>query len=116
MIKTAKLWLGCSVLSFTIAMTAGVAHAKGEKLGVFYMNSLGFFVQVGQGIKGVVEANGGGEIMESVSNDNPVPESAFADTVISAGVDAVIISPTSIDASVVAVERIVNAGIPVIML
>jgi ABC-type sugar transport system substrate-binding protein len=109
-----KLRLCCSILALVAGLSAGVAEAKDETLGVFYLNSLGFFVQIGDGIKAVVEEQGGGEILETVSNDNPVPESEFADTIISAKVNAVLISPTSVDASVVAIERIVEAGIPVI--
>ncbi|MFS4436863.1 substrate-binding domain-containing protein [Paracoccaceae bacterium GXU_MW_L88] len=112
--KTYKFRTSCIALSVAASMMAGAAYAEGESLGVFYMNSLGFFVKVGEGVKDVVAEQGGGTIMESVSNDNPVPESEFADTVISAGVGAVIISPTSADASVGAVERMVDAGIPVI--
>lgn len=104
----------CAALAVAVSTIATPTLAQDVKLGVFYMNSLGFFVQVGAGIKEVVDANGGGEILESVSNDNPVPEAEFADTVISAKVSAVIISPTSVDASVGAIERIVEAGIPVV--
>lgn len=102
-----------SALAVAATLLAAPAMADETRIGVFYLNSLGFFVQVGEGIKEVAVEHGG-EVIVSVSNDNPVPESEFADTVISAQFDAVLISPTSMDASVGAVERIVDAGIPVV--
>jgi hypothetical protein len=42
-----KLRLCCSILALVAGLSAGVAEAKDETLGVFYLNSLGFFVQIG---------------------------------------------------------------------
>lgn len=113
MIKQIKLGQKVSALAVAASFFAAPVMAENSKIGVFYLNSLGFFVQVGEGIKEVAGQHGD-EVIVSVSNDNPVPESEFADTVISAKFDAVLISPTSMDASVGAVERIVEAGIPVV--
>jgi ABC-type sugar transport system substrate-binding protein len=96
-----------SVLSFGPALSAEF------NLGVLFLDSHGFFGGIQ---KGIVEGAGDADVSLITSNSeaDPVKEAEFLDTAIGAGVDAVIMSPVSVEASVTAIERVVEAGIPVI--
>ena len=48
------------------------------------------------------------------SQSDVAKESEFIDTLIAKGVDVVVMSPVSTDSSVAAVERLAEAGIPVV--
>ena len=92
---------------------AGTAHAQDTQLAVLFLDSQGFFGGIQKGIvEGAADSNI--SLISSNSEGDPAIESEFLDTVIGAGVKAVIMSPVSVEASVPAIERVVEAGIPVV--
>ena len=94
------------------AATAG-SSAQDISLGVVFLDSQGFFGGIQKGIiEGASDENV--SLMSGNSESDPVKESDFLDTVVGAGVDAIIMSPVSVEASVPAIERAAAAGIPVV--
>ena len=92
---------------------AGSAQAEDAKIAVLFLDSQGFFGGIQKGIvEGAADSNI--TLISSNSEGDPAVESEFLDTVIGAGVQAVIMSPVSVEASVPAVERVAEAGIPVV--
>ncbi len=92
---------------------AGTAQAQETKLAVLFLDSQGFFGGIQKGIvEGAADSNV--SLISSNSESDPTIEAEFLDVAIGAGVDAVIMSPVSFQASVPAVERVVEAGIPVV--
>ena len=104
-------------ISAVIALTAGIwasgATAQETTIGVLFLDSQGFFGEIQNGIlEGATSENI--TLITDNSESDPVQESNFLDAAVGAGVAAVIISPVSQEASVPAVERVVDAGIPVV--
>ncbi|MDE0303637.1 MAG: substrate-binding domain-containing protein [Albidovulum sp.] len=91
----------------------GGATAQDTTIGVLFLDSQGFFGEIQRGI---LEGAADEDITLITDNaeSDPARESEFLDTVIGAGAAAAIISPVSTQASVPAVERVVDAGIPVV--
>lgn len=97
----------------TAVSALGAASAQEISLGVLFLDSQGFFGEIQKGIiEGASDADVA--IMSANSESDPVKESEFLDTALGAGVDAIIMSPVSTEASVPAVERAAEAGIPVV--
>lgn len=104
-----------SAVSLVLAagMWAGAGAAEERTIGVLFLDSQGFFGEIQRGIiEGAADENI--TLLTDNSESDPVQESNFLDTAIGAGVSAVIISPVSTEASVPAVERVSEAGIPVV--
>ena len=106
-----KKILSVFISSFVIIFASFSANAV--KVGAIYMDSQGFYGGVQ---KGIITGAGdlGVELIGNNSQGDVTKESEFIDQLISAGVEAVIMSPVSTEASVAAVERIREAGIPVV--
>ncbi len=92
---------------------AGTAQAQDTRIAVLFLDSQGFFGGIQKGIvEGAADSNV--ELISSNSEGDPAIESEFLDTVVGAGVQAVIMSPVSVEASVPAIERVAEAGIPLV--
>lgn len=99
------------------ALSAGMwavgAAAQQFTIGVLFLDSQGFSGEIQRGIiEGAVSDDV--TLITDNSESDPVKESGFLDTTIGAGVAAVITSPVSVEASVPAVGRVSEAGIPVV--
>lgn len=102
-----------------LGIIAGTANASAEdkdlKVGAIYMDAQGFYAGVRKGIQtGARDAGRRLEIVETNAQGDVSKESSFIDTLISAGVQAIIVSPVSADGSYRAIRRAHDAGIPVI--
>jgi len=78
-----------------------------------FFDSQGFYGGIQ---KGITEGSkgAGAELILSNSKLDAAAEAAFIDSAIASGVDGLIVSPVSETASVVALERAHEAGIPII--
>ena len=104
----------CGVsIAAAAGLWAGAASAEDTTIGVLFLDSQGFFGEIQRGILEGAESDSI-KLISDNSESDPTRESAFLDTVIGAGAKAVIMSPVSTEASVPAVERVVEAGIPVV--
>ncbi len=101
------------VMLAAAGLWVGVAAAEDMTIGVLFLDSQGFFGEIQKGILEGAESDNI-KLISDNSESDPTKESAFLDNVIGAGAKAVIMSPVSTDASVPAVERVVDAGIPVV--
>ena len=102
-----------AAIALTVGIWAGGATAQENTIGVLFLDSQGFFGEIQKGIlEGAASENI--TLITDNSESDPVQESNFLDAAIGAGVAAVIISPVSQEASVPAVERVADAGIPVV--
>ena len=83
---------------------AGTAQAEDTKLVVLFLDSQAFFGGIQKGIvDGAADSNI--SLISSDSEGDLAIETEFLDVVIGAGVQAVIMSPVSVEASVPAVDR-----------
>ena len=100
-------------VAFVLAATVGTAYADGPKFAVMFFDSQGFYGGIQ---KGITEGSkgAGAELILSNSKLDAAAEAAFIDSAIASGVDGLIVSPVSEAASVVALERAHEAGIPII--
>jgi simple sugar transport system substrate-binding protein len=89
------------------------SSANAIKVGALYLDTAGFFGEIKVGIE-AAGAEEGIELTGANSQSDVAKESEFIDTLIAKGVDVVIMSPVSTDSSVAAVERLAEAGIPVV--
>jgi simple sugar transport system substrate-binding protein len=87
--------------------------ASALKIGAIYLDSQGFYGGVQKGIM-TAGADAGVELLGNNSQADVTKESEFIDQLIAAGVEAVVMSPVSTEASVAAVERLAEAGIPIV--
>jgi simple sugar transport system substrate-binding protein len=87
--------------------------ASALKIGAIYLDSQGFYGGVQKGIM-TAGADAGVELLGNNSQADVTKESEFIDQLIAAGVEAVVMSPVSTEASVAAVERLADAGIPIV--
>ena len=79
------------------------------------MDAQGFYAGVRKGIQtGATEAGRKLDIIETNAQGDVSKESSFIDSLISAGVQAIIVSPVSADGSFRAIRRAHDAGIPVV--
>ena len=100
-------------IAVAAGISAGGAAAQETTIGVLFLDSQGFFGEIQRGIlEGASDQSI--TLISDNSESDPVKESNFLDTAIGADVAAVIISPVSYEASVPAVERVAEAGIPVV--
>ncbi|MBO0133553.1 MULTISPECIES: substrate-binding domain-containing protein [Agrobacterium] len=92
-----------------------VAAQEDLKVGAIYMDAQGFYAGVRKGIQsGAAEAGRKLDVVETNAQGDVSKESSFIDSLISAGVQAIIISPVSADGSYRAIRRAHDAGIPVV--
>jgi sugar transport system substrate-binding protein len=100
------------------ALLAGIPTANAQddlKVGAIYMDAQGFYAGVRKGIQtGATEAGRKLDVVETNAQGDVSKESTFIDSLISAGVQAIIVSPVSADGSYRAIRRAHDAGIPVV--
>ena len=89
------------------------AESNAIKVGALYLDTQGFFGEIKVGIESA-GAEEGIELTGANSEGDVAKESEFIDILIAKGVDVVVMSPVSTEASVAAVERLSEAGIPVV--
>ncbi|MEA3537397.1 substrate-binding domain-containing protein [Rhizobium sp. CC-YZS058] len=111
-----KLGLRAAVTSLAmLTASAAFAQDKDLKVGAIYMDAQGFYAGVRKGIQtGATEAGRKLDIIETNAQGDVSKESSFIDSLISAGVQAIIVSPVSADGSFRAIRRAHDAGIPVV--
>ena len=100
------------IIISTLMIFSSSASAK-IKVGALYLDTAGFFGEIKVGIETAGAAEGI-DLTGTNSQSDVAKESSSIDTLIATGVEVVIMSPVSTDASVAAVERLAEAGIPVV--
>lgn len=91
------------------------AQDKDIKVGAIYMDAQGFYAGVRKGIQTAADDAGRKlEVIETNAQGDVSKESSFIDSLISSGVQAIIVSPVSADGSYRAIRRAHDAGIPVV--
>ena len=116
LMKTAAL---TAMTMLAVGATAGPSSAQDKdlKVGAIYMDAQGFYAGVRKGIQtGAADAGRKLDIIETNAQGDVSKESSFIDSLISAGVQAIIVSPVSADGSYRAIQRAHDAGIPVVLL
>ena len=100
----------------TVAMATSPALAQEDlKVGAIYMDAQGFYAGVRKGIQTAAQDAGRKlDIVETNAQGDVSKESTFIDSLISAGVQAIVVSPVSADGSYRAIRRAHDAGIPVV--
>ena len=114
LIKTAAL---TAMTMLAVGFSAGALSAQDKdlKVGAIYMDAQGFYAGVRKGIQtGAADAGRKLDIIETNAQGDVSKESSFIDSLISAGVQAIIVSPVSADGSYRAIQRAHDAGIPVV--
>jgi ABC-type sugar transport system substrate-binding protein len=104
-------------LAASAALVCGTfgAQAQDIKVGAIYMDAQGYYAGVRKGIQDAAKEGGRKlEIIETNAQGDVSKESSFIDSLIAAGVQAIITSPVSADGSFRAIQRAKDAGIPVI--
>lgn len=112
-IRTAGLF----ALALAVLPHAGTAFAQDGslKVGAIYMDAQGFYAGVRKGIQdGAKDTGKKVDLVETNAQGDVSKESSFIDSLISAGVKAIIVSPVSADGSYRAIRRAHDAGIPVV--
>jgi len=114
-----KLITRATMLALGTFAAAGLSPAfaqdKDLKVGAIYMDAQGFYAGVRKGIQtGANEAGRKLDIIETNAQGDASKESSFIDSLISSGVQAIIVSPVSADGSSRAIRRAHDAGIPVV--
>lgn len=94
---------------------SGGGSGETIRIGALYLDSQGYYGGVKKGVQVAAEESGLEiELVESSSAGDVAAESSFMSSLVSSGVDAIIISAVSSDGSVAAVKQAADAGIPVI--
>ncbi len=113
MLKSLKL----GVAALALAALAGQAAAQDNTVtvGAIYLDAQGFYAGVRKGVQvGGTELGKDVQIIETNAGGDVGKEASFIDRLISAGVQAIILSAVSPDGSVRAIKRANEAGIPVV--
>lgn len=101
------------------ASTSGTA-APGDggdtlRIGALYLDAQGYYAGVRAGVEQAADEAGTViDILETTSASDAAAEASFVEQLIAGGVDAIIISAVSADASVSAIKQVHDAGVPVI--
>ena len=105
-----------AALGLAVAVAAvGALQAQEVKIGAIYMDAQGYYAGVRKGIQdAAAEAGTNLNVIETNAQGDVSKESSFIDTLIAAGVQAIITSPVSADGSYRSIQRAHDAGIPVI--
>ncbi|MGH7003900.1 MAG: substrate-binding domain-containing protein, partial [Alphaproteobacteria bacterium] len=115
MISKYGIKLGLAALFALGALNAASAQQADLKVGAIYMDAQGFYAGVRKGIQtGANEMGRKLDVIETNAQGDVSKESSFIDSLISAGVQAIIVSPVSADGSYRSIRRAHDAGIPVI--
>ncbi|MGJ9422202.1 substrate-binding domain-containing protein [Aeromicrobium sp. CF3.5] len=108
---------GLTAVMVALLMLAGCGQRVGEegRIGVVYLNAEGFYAGVKQGIEVAFDESGPApQLLQTNVRSDPSQESSFIDTVSSAKVDALIVAPTSAEASIPALRLAHESGIPIV--
>lgn len=99
-----------------LAVSSTSSVGKQERtIGAIYLDTQGFYAGVRQGVLNGADASGTKfKMIETNAQGDVSKESAFIDSLISANVDAIILSAVSSDGSVRAIRRAAKAHIPVV--
>jgi sugar transport system substrate-binding protein len=109
--------VGCALaLVLGASVVAGCSRVgENGRIAVVYLNAEGYYAGVKAGVQEVFDSTGDGpQLIEINAQSDPSQESAFIDTVSSVQVDALIVSPTSAEASIPAIRLAHDSGVPVI--
>jgi sugar transport system substrate-binding protein len=99
-----------------LALTPIAANAAEDiTVGAIYLDAQGFYAGVRKGVQtGGADAGKNVQIIETNAGGDVGKEASFIDRLVSAGVQAIILSAVSPDGSVRAVKRAHDAGIPIV--
>ena len=104
-----------AALASCIAGSAVAQENTELVIGAVYLDALGFYAGVRKGVQDAATEMGANlQIIETNAQGDLAKESSFIDRLVSAGVQAIVLSAVSADGSVAAIERAHEAGIPVI--
>ncbi|MDV3128055.1 substrate-binding domain-containing protein [Mycobacterium sp. 21AC1] len=105
-----------AVLMIAVLAVSGCSRiGENGRIAVVYLNAEGFYAGVKAGVQKTFDDTGDApQLIEINAQSDPSQESAFIDTVSSVQVDALILSPTSAEASIPAIRLAHASGIPVI--
>ena len=109
--------LACTALLGALALTGTslAADKKSGTIGAIYLDTQGFYAGVRAGVRDAADQSGiPFKMIETNAQADVSKESAFIDSLVSAKVDAIILSAVSSDGSVRAIRRAAKAGIPVV--
>lgn len=95
------------------ASPSGSGATSKLKVGLVILQSDSYFQSIQNSLKAAVEKDGG-SVVVGQSNSDAGQEAQAVDNLIQSGVDAVLIQPTGDAASVPAMKKVKNAGIPLI--
>lgn len=102
-------------LSACAIPSAGTGQGSSLRIGAMYLDSQGFYGGVKKGVEDAADASGTKvKFLESTSAGDVSKESSFMNTLVSSGVNAIIMSAVSTDGSLPAVKQASKAGIPVV--
>lgn len=109
-----------AALALTGCSTTGADGASGGsgeqlRIGAIYLDSQGYYGGVKAGVQAAADESGlDVKFIETNPGGDVSKESEFMNTLVSSGVNAIIISAASSDSSVPAIKQAFDAGIPVI--
>ncbi|WP_016698272.1 substrate-binding domain-containing protein [Actinoalloteichus spitiensis] len=105
-----------ALLAATLALAGcGTRIGEGGRFGVVYMDAQGYYAGVRKGMQDeAAEAGRSIQLLELNAQGDASRESTFVDTVSSAKVDALVLSPVSETASIPAIRLAHRSGVPVI--
>ena len=112
-----KLTTTVAALAVATAAFGGIAAAQDNELtvGAIYLDAQGFYAGVRKGVQvGGTELGKNVQIIETNAGGDVGKEASFIDRLVSAGVQAIILSAVSPDGSVRAIKRANEAGIPIV--
>ncbi|MBE1530222.1 substrate-binding domain-containing protein [Actinomadura algeriensis] len=102
--------------ALVLAVTAACDRVgENGRIGVVYLNAEGYYAGVERGLGGVL-GHGADQpqLVQTNIQSDPAKESSFVNTMSSAKVDALVVSPASATASVPALRLAHESGVPVI--
>lgn len=104
-----------ALLIATLALAGCTRIGETGRIGVVYLNAEGYYAGVKQGIQEKVgQLSDPPQLVETNAQSDPSRESTFIDAISSVGVDALIVSPASAEASIPAIELAHESDVPVI--
>ncbi|MGP3533740.1 substrate-binding domain-containing protein [Microbacterium sp. RD1] len=94
---------------------APIEEGQALRIGAIYLDSQGYYGGVKAGVEAAADESGFDvKFIETNPGGDVAKESEFMSTLVSSGVNAIIISAASADSSVPAIKQAYDAGIPVI--
>ncbi|RSN67002.1 substrate-binding domain-containing protein [Actinomadura sp. WAC 06369] len=102
--------------ALVLAVTAACDRVgENGRIGVVYLNAEGYYAGVERGLGGVLgQGADRPQLVQTNIQSDPAKESSFVNTMSSAKVDALVVSPASATASIPALRLAHESGVPVI--